>query len=178
MEDYINDYTLIEDGYYKVFKDSVECPLCLGILINPVMCMNCQNSYCKKCVDSWSKKDDKCPNRCNNPNYQRSISKNEILSKLKFKCNGCKKEIQYENVKNHKNICCSEILNTYEIIDLPEELKTPKRSNTFSTPKSSNTLNEYNTPFCTFSSKIQRLTKEEISELKKSGKFISYITSK
>lgn len=175
MEDYINDYTFIEDDYYKIFKDSVECPLCLGILINPVMCMNCQNVYCKKCVDSWSKKDDKCPNRCNNPNYQRSLSKNEILSKLKFQCNGCKKEIQYENVENHKNICCSKLLDTYEIIEMPEDLKTPKSSDA---PNTSNTPNEYNTPFCAFSNKIQILTQEEINNLKKSGKMMSYITSK
>ena len=175
MEDYINDYTFIEDDYYKIFKDSVECPLCLGILINPVMCMNCQNVYCKKCVDSWSKKDDKCPNRCTNPNYQRSLSKNEILSKLKFQCNGCKKEIQYENVENHKKICCSELLDTYEIIEMPEDLKTPKSSDA---PNTSNTPNEYNTPFCAFSNKIQILTQEEINNLKKSGKMMSYITSK
>lgn len=175
MEDYINDYTFIEDDYYQIFKDSIECPLCLGILINPVMCMNCQNVYCKKCVDSWSKKDDKCPNRCTNPNYQRSLSKNEILSKLKFQCNGCKKEIQYENVENHKKICCSELLDTYEIIEMPEDLKTPKSSDT---PNTSNTPNEYNTPFCAFSNKIQILTQEEINNLKKSGKMMSYITSK
>ena len=175
MEDYINDYTFIEDDYYQIFKDSIECPLCLGILINPVMCMNCQNVYCKKCVDSWSKKDDKCPNRCNNPNYQRSLSKNEILSKLKFQCNGCKKEIQYENVENHKKICCSELLDTYEIIEMPEDLKTPKSSDA---PNTSNTPNEYNTPFCAFSNKIQILTQEEINNLKKSGKMMSYITSK
>ena len=175
MEDYINDYTFIEDDYYQMFKDSIECPLCLGILINPVMCMNCQNVYCKKCVDSWSKKDDKCPNRCTNPNYQRSLSKNEILSKLKFQCNGCKKEIQYENVENHKNICCSELLDTYEIIEMPEDLKTPKSSDA---PNTSNTPNEYNTPFCAFSNKIQILTQEEINNLKKSGKMMSYITSK
>ena len=86
MEDFIRQDTVIEDTIFSVFKDSVICPLCSNILINPVMCMNCQSAYCKKCIDEWSEKDKKCPNKCENPNYKKSIEKINILSKLKFKC--------------------------------------------------------------------------------------------
>ena len=32
---------------FKLFDESVTCLICKNILINPVMCMNCQNVYCK-----------------------------------------------------------------------------------------------------------------------------------
>ena len=105
MEDFIREDTIVEDAIYLCFKDSVICPICSNILINPVMCMKCQNVYCKKCIDGWSKKDYKCPNRCENPNYQRSLEKNNILSKLKFKCQKCGEEILYDNAKSHIDSC-------------------------------------------------------------------------
>ena len=105
MDDSISEDTVVEDAIYLGFKDSVICTICSNILINPVMCMNCQNVYCQKCIDGWSKKDNKCPNRCENPNYKKSIEKNNILSKLKFKCQKCGEEIFYDNVKSHKDSC-------------------------------------------------------------------------
>ena len=105
MENYINEETVVNNEIYQVFKDSVICPICSNILINPMMCMKCQNVYCKKCSDDWSKKNDKCPNRCDNPNYQRSLEKNNILSKLKFKCEKCGEQIFYENVQKHVDNC-------------------------------------------------------------------------
>ena len=65
------------------------------------MCMNCQNVYCKKCIDDWSKKDKRCPNRCDNPNYKRSIEKSNTLSKLKFKC----EMYNHEIVEDSKRKC-------------------------------------------------------------------------
>ena len=152
MDEYINDDTIVEDDFYNSFKDSVACPLCLCILIDPVMCMNCQNVYCKKCVDDWAKKDKKCPNRCENPNYQKSLVKNDILSKLKIKCKFCKMIVQYNEVQNHKENCIKDKMESYEIIESP----TP-------TP----TLD-----------KLKKLTSEEIRTFKNEGKNVTYINSK
>ena len=105
METYINLQTVVNDEFYSAFRDSLLCPLCKNILINPMMCMKCQNVYCKKCSDDWSKKNDKCPNRCDNPNYQRSLEKNNILSKIKFKCEKCEQQILYNDVKEHVDNC-------------------------------------------------------------------------
>ena len=69
------------------------------------MCMKCQNVYCKNCIDKWNKKDNRCTNRCENTNYQKSLDRNDILSKLKFKCVKCDGEIEYNNVENHHNSC-------------------------------------------------------------------------
>ena len=61
--------------------------------------------YCQNCLDKWKKKDNKCPNRCQNPNYQKSLNINHILSNLKFKCVNCEGEIEYNNVEKHHNSC-------------------------------------------------------------------------
>ena len=160
MEEYINEETLIENDYYNTFKDSVICPLCLCILIEPVMCMKCQNVFCKKCVSSWEKKDDKCPNRCIEPNYQTSKEKIVILSNLQFKCKDCKMAFKYNEVEKHKQICCAELLQTYEIIDIPND-------NTFSSCANTNS-----------SGKFKKISKEEMHNLKNEGNEITYFTSK
>ena len=112
MDKYINEESIIEDDIYSSFKDSVICPICTNIIINPVMCMNCQNSYCEKCINNWSERDNRCPNHCENPNYKKSIEKNTILSKLKFKCNKCNGEILYDNVKKHAETCKLKVNNS------------------------------------------------------------------
>ena len=86
MEDFINEKTIVENEIYNAFQNDIFCTICSKILIEPQMCMNCLNVYCKKCVDEWSKRNNLCPNRCDNPNYRKSIEKANILSKLKFKC--------------------------------------------------------------------------------------------
>ena len=111
MEKYINEGTVVDNEIYQLFKESVICPICTNILIEPVMCMKCQNSYCKRCSEDWSKKNDKCPNRCENPNYQRSLEKNNILSKLKFKCENCGEQIFYDKVEKHTNECTTKDIN-------------------------------------------------------------------
>ena len=111
MEKYINEGTVVDNEIYQAFKESVICPICTNILIEPVMCMKCQSSYCKRCSEDWSKKNDKCPNRCESPNYQRNLEKNNILSKLKFKCENCGEQIFYEKVEKHINECKTNDIN-------------------------------------------------------------------
>ena len=129
MENYFNDYTIIKDNIYTVFKDLIECPLCLGVFVDPVMCTNCQNVYCKKCIDDWTKKSKQCPNRCINPNYQKSLVKNELLSKIKYKCNECGKTLNYGSVKNHKDVCCGDIIKSFEIIENPIQPSGDNKNN-------------------------------------------------
>ena len=105
MDEFMNDDTIVKDEIHNAFKDSISCPLCLSILINPVMCIKCQNVYCKKCADDWSKKSEKCPNRCDNPDYQKSILTKNILSKLSFKCKKCGNSFLYENIEKHNKEC-------------------------------------------------------------------------
>ena len=106
IRDFINDKNVVKDEIYLAFENSVLCPICTDVLIEPTMCMNCQNVYCKKCINDWIKKSNKCPNRCENSNYQKSLAITELLSKLKFKCIYCGNSIDYNNIKNHNLLNC------------------------------------------------------------------------
>ena len=90
------------------------------------MCLNCQNVFCKKCTQNWLIKNLNCPNGCNNPNYQRSLGKNDILSKLKFKCTRCGNEILYDKVKKHYDSCVS---NKKKVEQINQVSKIEKISN-------------------------------------------------
>ena len=155
MENYINENTIIKDELYNAFKESVTCPLCLSILINPVMCMKCQNVFCKKCVGDWSKKDEKCPNRCTEPNYQRCLGKNEILSKLKFKCETCGNNYKYEEAQKHLNSCYPGQINEEE-----------------------NKIENNNNKLTKTEPKFEKISRDEIERLKKQGNDVTYITGK
>ena len=146
MESYVNKDTIITNQIYEMFESSVICSLCKNIYIKPVMCIKCQNVYCQRCIDNWNKNEKKCPNNCEVPEYNNCIAKNEILSKLKFTCVGCNKEIDYNNAENHHELCC------------------PGKT-------SSDMIKTQITK-----SKFKKLTADEINELKNKGEEMIYIT--
>jgi hypothetical protein len=105
MESYINEETIVKNEIYDAFKDDIICPKCSKIIIEPQMCNNCQNVYCRKCIEEWSKNNNKCPNRCDNPNYKKSLENAKTLSKLKFKCKKCGTQFLYDEIKKHADEC-------------------------------------------------------------------------
>ena len=104
MEKYINNKTVFQDEIYTLFKDSITCQICQNILINPIMCLTCQDTFCKNCID---KKNGICPNKCNKPNFKQCPSKMDILTKLKFKCQKCKNDFYYNEVMKHQEYNCT-----------------------------------------------------------------------
>ena len=106
MEKYINKDTIIENEIYQIFQSSVICPICSNIYIDPILCITCQKVYCKKCIENLKKSNTNNQHNCEKPQNKNSIDKNEILSKLKFYCVGCNKEIEYNNAEEHHNSCC------------------------------------------------------------------------
>jgi hypothetical protein len=157
MQGYVNKKTLVENEISKMFSSSTLCPLCESILIKPVMCMNCQNNYCKDCIEKWKEKNNKCPKGCESPNYQKSIGKNDILSKLKFRCVGCGNEIPYDEAEKHHGSCCPD----KTISDMKQPIKTEEAK-----------------PEIPRKTKLKKLTPEESEKLVKKGKEMVYITSK
>ena len=151
MEKYINNESIIKDKIYLAFKDSVICPLCKNILIEPFMCKGCQSDFCKKCIDEKLKNDKKCPiNKCENPDYQKDINRKNTLAKLKFECEKCGMEIKYEKIKEHVDNCNS----------------TRKRK------KSSSSTDKGDRE------KIKRLTMAQVKEIKKKEESLYAIKSK
>lgn len=109
MEKYINEETIIKNDNYDSFQDFIICQICQCIMIEPVMCLGCQNYYCKNCIENWKKKSETCPNRCENPIYKNIIEKNRLITKFKFKCiKGCGAEIPFDDIKSHYDSNCLE----------------------------------------------------------------------
>lgn len=106
LRKYINEKTVIKDEIYQQFETSICCVICTDIIIDPMMCMNCQAQYCKECIENWKKKATQCTNRCKNANYKKSLLAQGLLSKLKFICIKCEKIIDYDDMKNHSLINC------------------------------------------------------------------------
>ena len=101
LREYINETTVIKDEIYKQFESSICCVICQEVMIDPMICMNCQAQYCKSCQENWSKKSKCCTNRCINTKYEKSILAQGLLNKLKFICKKCEKVIDYEDMKEH-----------------------------------------------------------------------------
>ena len=107
MEKYVNQDTIVKNQVYELFKDSIICPICDEVMIEPVICLNCQNSYCKKCIEKFKEKGELCPNKCENPIIKDIIGKNNYISKFKFKCiKGCGEEILFNDIEKHYSTEC------------------------------------------------------------------------
>ena len=110
--EYITDDCIIEDDVYSGVKDIVKCKICSKILKDPMICRDCQNVYCKACIDEQKN----CP-KCNNSEFVSSIDKKALLSLLKFRCKNCKNEIKYNDVESHLNTGCKKNLKENKLIE-------------------------------------------------------------
>ena len=107
MEKYVNDDTIVKNDIYEAFSDSVICPLCKKLMIEQVLCVGCQNVFCKKCIEDRKAKGEGCPNNCENPEFKNVIEKRNNITKFKFKCiKGCGEEILFKNIEKHYSSDC------------------------------------------------------------------------
>ena len=103
--EYFTDDCLVQNQLYFCSKDILICPLCHKILKNPFMCSKCQSTYCKKCLEEFSNMK-KCPNDNEESEFNLDRMKDELLSKLKYKCKNCKEEVIQSNIKAHLESNC------------------------------------------------------------------------
>ena len=158
MEEYINEDTIIKNETYNSFPELIICQICQCIMLEPVMCVGCQNYFCIKCINDWKKKSGVCPNRCENPIYKSVIEKNRLITKMKFKCiKGCGAEISFDDIKSHYNSNCLENIqiNNQGKIHIDDEDE-----------------NEDN-----YKSKIKILSIDEVTNLRNQNKNFEYVTS-
>ena len=106
---YVDPDLIINKDTFKTIESNAVCSICSGIIIEPVQCLSCENSFCKDCFEDWKKKkgENSCPFRCQNPSFKSSRLIKNLLSNLKFKCqNGCKEEIPYLDLLDHYKDKC------------------------------------------------------------------------
>ena len=107
MEKYINEDTSVKNDVYDLFKENIKCSICSHLMIEPVICLSCQNSFCKKCIQDWKAKNGSCPKNCEICMINDVIGKNNFITKFKFKCiKGCGEEIPFDNINNHYSSDC------------------------------------------------------------------------
>ena len=103
--DYFSEDCIVENAYYITLKNLLICPLCNKLFKEPLMCSACQNVYCQKCLEQYLKKKI-CPNNCQNIEFLKSITKNEMLSKISYKCKNCSKAVIQNDIKAHLESNC------------------------------------------------------------------------
>ena len=129
MEKFINLNTIIKNDNYIKNKKYIICTICLNIIIDPFQCSNCNDIFCKKCIEDSII----CKKRCEKSEKERNIFIINILSDLEFKCLICNINIKYYHIKEHYNNNHSdnnlsklfENIKTYDAIKLIKRL-TPK----------------------------------------------------
>ena len=104
-DEYFSDDCVVEDTLYISLKDLITCPLCSKIFKEPYMCNECQQVYCKKCLQQDSKLKI-CPKEKKRSTFSLSKNKNELVSKIKYRCKNCLEEVIQSDIKAHLTKSC------------------------------------------------------------------------
>jgi hypothetical protein len=129
MEKYVNEDTIVKSEIYDLFSESIICPLCSTLMIDQVMCLKCQNIYCKKCIEAWKTKGGGCPNNCKDAIFNDVIEKNNNLTKFKFNCiKGCGEEIPFKEIEKHYSSDCLSKKKNVKAIDKEQAAEYTNRT--------------------------------------------------
>ena len=112
-EFYFGDKDLIEDDYYNGIKDLIKCKYCHKILNEPMMCLKCQGTFCKKCTNELVME----THQCENPTYVENKSAIFMLQNLKYLCPNCKTEIKQSDIEKHIKEGCNKVDNPTKLMD-------------------------------------------------------------
>ena len=126
IDEYFSDDCIVKDDLYISLKELLICPLCHKILKEPYMCKVCQSVYCKKCLENYSNLK-KCPKDGKESVFIKSISKKDLLSKLKYKCKNCSKIVFQTDINAHLEKNCDNDEREEDEKTLSEIIKTKKQ---------------------------------------------------
>ena len=120
---FIDSQLLINKNKFKGIEKFILCPICEGIVNIPYECLECQNNFCKNCIEKWKLKNNNCPFRCKEFNLIHNRFLENILSELlKFRCDKeCDEIINYKDINKHYNGECKNIVN-YDYKEKFEEI--------------------------------------------------------
>ena len=87
---------------------TLQCSICLDLVMSPVECNNCTKLFCQDCIDNWLKNETECPNK---HKFEKKEKLDDwiikALSKIFLKCpyNGCKSDYAYKHWTSHVKKC-------------------------------------------------------------------------
>ena len=89
---------------------TLQCSICLDLVMDPVQCSQCTKLFCKECIDGWLKNSVQCPNK-------HIFKKKDViddwikktLDRIFIKCpyKKCNGSYAYSQWRNHIKICIS-----------------------------------------------------------------------
>src|SRR5574344_2466704 len=101
-DEYFDTSLIINQKEYAVIESFTKCVICEDLLREPMKCTQCENNFCKQCIENWMKKSNTCPFKCKDFEVKPAKFISQMLEKIKFKCkNGCDAEIPYNDVEEH-----------------------------------------------------------------------------
>ena len=92
----------------KVLSPTLQCSICLDLVMSPVECSHCLNLYCKECITNWLEKSSECPKK---HKFEKKEALDDwiqpALNKIFIKCpyDGCGLNYAYSTWANHIKVC-------------------------------------------------------------------------
>jgi len=104
---HINDDIVINKSYYDPMAKELICSICKGLLIDPVLCTECEHPFCSSCIGEWTKKNNQCIMKCKGTFKSKPIPRmiKNIMEKVLLKCNFCNGEISLMDYPIHITSC-------------------------------------------------------------------------
>ena len=120
-EDYIENLGEFSENLLM----TLECPICAGIVNNPVECKQCQTIYCAECWNQLKISNKGCVMRCQKPVERANKFVFGLLEKFLLKCPLCHEGgLSYQKFLLHYDCCI--IANKYGTIEELTKLEKEK----------------------------------------------------
>ena len=103
---YIQEKDLIKKEDYILHKEKYTCLICKKILLNPIMCSQCEKLFCKDCIFDYVMRENKCISNC--LNFELVIPNKtymESFQTFKVKCRSCNQSIPLMDYYQHNKKC-------------------------------------------------------------------------
>lgn len=87
--------------------ENLMCPVCLGLVWDPIKCRNCDQIFCKTCLVKILNKTGLCPMRCHFLALEIDRIVKNILDNIEVKClnKDCKERMHYSQLQSHYFEC-------------------------------------------------------------------------
>ena len=89
------------------FDDLYECLVCKEVAWDAKTCRACERIFCSVCIYTWRANSNVCPG-CKNIAFipeTPGLPARRYLDRLKFKCNACQIEYDYNRASEHQTVC-------------------------------------------------------------------------
>ena len=87
---------------------TLQCSICLDLVMEPIECNNCSKLFCKECINNWLKNSSECPNK---HTFIRKSTLDDwikpVLDRIFINCpyNGCNASYSHSVWSNHLKRC-------------------------------------------------------------------------